>query len=86
MKRSQDPSGISLSGDSISDSNIHWRNWMILNKGPHETAVKVWKVGQYLGLKDKGNSDEIVSRLETLEQRDRVASGRHDEALRQEVV
>lgn len=63
-------SGTTISGTSISDSNINWRNWMIANIEPQETAIKVWNVGRDLGVGDQGNETEIVTRLEALEQRD----------------
>ena len=52
-----------LSDNSISNSNIQWRNLVILNKEGVETTKNVWKFGKKIRVTSKGNSDEIITRL-----------------------
>lgn len=47
----------SLTGISISDSNIRWRNWVLRNKDPHEVAKAIREFGKTLGLSSSGNED-----------------------------
>lgn len=68
--------GTTLSGNSIFDSDIQWRNWMIANKGPVEIASNVWAVGKAVGVIPCGEEIKIVQRLQHMEVWDRVAAGR----------
>ena len=61
-----------LSDNSISNSNIQWRNLVILNEGVVETTKKnVWEFGKKIRVTSKGNNDEIIRRLKGMENRDR---------------
>lgn len=54
---------------------------MIANKEPLESAKEVWEFGKKLGMVSKGNEEEVVSKLEKMEVRERLVSGRADVSL-----
>lgn len=65
--------GISNSRNSISDSNINWRNWMILNSKPAEVAKEVWEIGNKMVVVREGEEINVIEQLEKMEDRDRRA-------------
>lgn len=65
-------------GNSISDTDIKWRNWMMIKKEAGEIVKEVWDFAKELGVVRKGNEDEAIHKLEELEHRDHVVAGRED--------
>ncbi|GAB4833162.1 hypothetical protein Ancab_031407, partial [Ancistrocladus abbreviatus] len=65
------------SGDnSISDSNIHNMNRLILEKDgmeiDHVRAEEVWAIGRALGISYDGNEQELLQRITNMEKRDKA--------------
>jgi hypothetical protein len=74
IEQKSSPHGLSLSGNSISDSNISWRNWVIKHGDAREVAQGVWDFGKEVGLVKNGEEGEVLQELLILEERDRVAA------------
>lgn len=68
-----------LSGNSISGSNIKWRIWMLLHKKVDKVAKEVWEFGNSVGVVSQGNEAEVISKLEEMKSRDRLAAVRVDD-------
>lgn len=66
----------SISGTSISDSNIEWRNWLTKHKEASEIAQNVWEMGKIMGMSCNGDEAEIVAHLAEMEKRDRKPAGK----------
>lgn len=56
--------GTTISRNTISDTNIKWRNWMIMHKGVEEVAREVWEFGKMMGISYHGNEEEVLKRLQ----------------------
>lgn len=67
--------GISASLCSNSSSNISWRNCLVDKKKPSVMAREVWDFGKTVGLQCKAPDEEVVRRLEEMENRDKLAAG-----------
>lgn len=68
--------GNSFQTDSISCGNVEWRNCLVDKRNSSQIAKGVWEFGKQIGLNYKGPEEEIIKKLEGLEDRDRRAAGK----------
>ncbi|GKV41384.1 hypothetical protein SLEP1_g48927 [Rubroshorea leprosula] len=60
-----------VAGESIADSGIENRNKCLRAEGKISKEMKIWGFAREIGVVDRGNEEEILQRLEAMEERDR---------------
>ncbi|KAK7259210.1 hypothetical protein RIF29_24810 [Crotalaria pallida] len=63
--------------NSISDSNVHCVNRLLLRYGD-KVAVKLWEVGKSIGVTFDGEDCEMIRKIGELERKDRLGSEDHN--------
>ncbi|GLT97805.1 hypothetical protein SLE2022_153520 [Rubroshorea leprosula] len=57
--------------DSITDSGIENRNRCLRDEAKSGTGKQIWGFAKLIGVVDRGNEEEVLRRLEAMEERDR---------------
>lgn len=73
--------GNSIPCSSQSRQSLSWKNCLLAKEKYNILAKDVWDFGKCTGLRNTGPEEEIIKRLQGMEERDRAATGKKGESV-----